>query len=446
MTSYLTRKENRILLITLLCGLFMICAMAMSTAPVHADGGTITIKYPAAAEAGIQADFRLYKVGHFDGNELIWDDGIPDIGINVSESEFTDDEGNVDMDAWAAALAEAAKTLADDIEGPDSKVQVDKIVSGKTNAEGIATATVPANGLYLVVGSRQTVTKDGVTTGITPVPGFVTIFQGTAQVEIKATEDKAKQLMVRKFWPADLSGAEKAREEALRPEGIQVKICSRTSASAEYEVDQTVNNGDPVTLNKDNDWAYQWTTTDIQKEWMCEEIMPEDAQKYYTQTHEETISQDGNTILFNITNTFGSRTLELTKNLDGFVDHGQGGSTTIVFKVEGYIGDEVVYEAKPAIEFNAADRKATTVTGIPMNLTKLVVSEVYTANYTKQDPQEAQLTMSPDGKDGVYKVTFDNPWDKTVDYDSGIINQYGLSDDSNLDKGFEILKRLGLRD
>ena len=57
------------------------------------------------------------------------------------------------------------------------------------------------------------------------------------------------------------------------------------------------------------------------------------------------------------------------------------------------------------------------------------------------------LRIFPDlGKDGVYKVTFDNPWDKTVDYDSGIINQYGLSDDSNLDKGFEILKRLGLRD
>ena len=440
MTRTITQRQSG-WIIAVLCAICLIGGFALATAPVHAAGGTINVTY-SDAQGNFDTTLKVYKVGHFEnGNDLVWDKAFSGLDLpDVSEKNFSGDDK---MKEWADALRNAGYTLQGALEAETDPITIQgyPLDCSISKSTGTGSVSVTENGLYLIIGPREAVTAAGVTTGYTPIPGFVTVFSGRTnpQIAIKSVQDHAKNYQVFKDW--DAADKDKPREELLRPDGIQVKIYYREGSAGTWTEATDLNDGKDIILNEENNWAFNWKSDNLNLEWKTEEIMPEDAAAYYQESRSEDIHD--NYIRFTHKNTFKQYQLKLTKIIDEFVKHNDNVATDIIFRVDGYKGGEVVYSVPAAISFTTAGSNDTIIDNIPLNLDKIVVTEVYTANYTPKGPTEATVT-TPNNQ-GVYEVSFDNGWSKTVNYDSGIINKYGLTNQTDLGDGYEILERIGLR-
>ena len=436
MTRTTTRRQNG-WIIALLCAVCLIGGLALTAEPAHAAGGTINVTYSQAVD-NFDTTFKVYKVGSFEnGNDLVWDSAFSGLTLpDVSEKNFS---GEDKMDKWREALIKAGTTLQAALESAEDPIEIEgyPLNCPISKATGTGSVSVTEDGLYLIIGPQESVSKGGVTTNYIPVPGFVTVFDGRSVVDIaiKADENHAKYFQVYKEWKA--GEKDKKREELLRPEGIKIGIFYRDSADADWT------KAEEVTLNEDNEWFYKWNTENIQREWSVQEILPEGTDAYYETSQGKEVADQF--IRYTVTNTFKQRSLKLTKVIDEFVKHNDNVATTIVFRIDGYKDNEIVYSVPASIDFTSAGSRDTIIDSIPANLDRIEVTEVYTANYEPKDGKTTATATGPNA-DGVYEVSFDNGWSKTVDYDSGIINKYGLSNQDDLGDGYKILERLGLRE
>ncbi|MBQ9015963.1 MAG: hypothetical protein IJ109_07540 [Firmicutes bacterium] len=456
------------MIISILCGVMLLCAMALTTVTAHADGGTITVNYPETAKAGFSTDFKVYKVGHFEnGNDLVWDKEFSGLGLpNVSEGQFS---GDSKMDDWAAALADAAYKLQEAIDSPDSSITVEPKTC--TVGPNSGSVTVLENGLYLILGPREVANEDGTLVGYEPVPALVTIFTGSAEVTVKPTRDRVKLYQIRKIWgeeAEDGSGEAAADpiEEALRPDKIKLKISSRDSAEESFQSAESLNvvkkneAGETIiekvpakdgffSLEKSDNWSIIWEPDSIEQEWMCEEVLEPIDQSHYRSTQVRKVITNGTVMQITLKNKYDTEELELIKTIPAFIDHnveGSGGqsATTIIFNVKGYIGETKVFERNESVIFDGPGTQKVT-SKIPVNLTKLVVKEAYTANYSAEESDEITLTPE-DLKNGVYTAEFKNKWDSTITPDGGIINQYTAPEDGpnyeDTNGGFTYIKQI----
>ena len=457
MTRTITQRQRGVI-IAVLCTICLIGGFALATAPVHAAGGTINVTY-SSAQGNFDTTFKVYKVGHFEnGNDLVWDDTLGTVASqlpNVSESQF-DQYGDQKTEEWRKALESAGYVLKNALEAPTDPLTIEgyPLTCAISKSTGTGSVSVTENGLYLIYGPQETVQNGGIITHYTPIPGFVTVFSGRTnpEVAIKAVTSQEKQYQVVKEWVYD--DADEDREKLLRPDGIRVRIYYRDDPDDEWTEATFLNDGKPIILkdDPDNPWSFKWnwnTTESPTREWTAQEDpLPADAAPYYVVSPpEEDPIPSGYVKRFILKNTFKQYSLELTKVMDEFVKHNDHVATTITFEIKGYVGDEVTYSTRTSIGFTGPGEKYTTVPNIPVNLDKIVVTEIYTANYTPSDPNPdadgvASVTLyKKDLEDGVYKAKFKNDWSETVNYDGGVINQFKLEDDGqyhyNIEKLFE---------
>ena len=471
MTRTITQRQRGVI-IAVLCTICLIGGFALATAPVHAAGGTITVSYPIAQQEHFSADFKIYKVGHFkNGNELEWDNTLGSVVSklpNVSESQF-DQYGDQKTEKWSEALAEAAYTLQEAIESPESTISIQP----KTCTVGpdSSQATVEVNedeyGLYLILGHRTVVDESGVEVGYEPVPALVTIFKGRSQVTVqpKMTKDRVTQCQIRKIWGEE-DAEEDPIEAALRPKSIQVRISYKDPEDQDYQTADSIDviNEDGsvtptsltnglYTLNGDNNWSVLWKSVKIEREWMREEVLEPIDKSHYRTTLIKKIVTNGKTLQFTLKNEYDTDELEIIKTMNTFIDHNVEGvqqhvATAIIFNIKGYIekdGEDVkVFEQHESVLFDGPGTQSVS-RNIPVNLTKLVVEEVYTGNYGAQESKT--ITLYPeDIKDGRYTADFTNKWESKITPEGGIINQYsapeGGPDFEHDDGGFEYIKQI----
>ena len=105
------------------------------------------------------------------------------------------------------------------------------------------------------------------------------------------------------------------------------------------------------------------------------------------------------------------------------MQHSNNVSTVFTFVVTGYIGTQQVLYKTVAVEFTGPGEKTLNVGKIPDGLTRLVVREVDSPNYTVVGNAEKEATLDGD----TYSVTFENKYDKTTNFEGGVINKYKQS-------------------
>ena len=414
--------------------LAMVLTMGITALPSYAAGnGTASVTYKPAADGKVTTTFSLYKVGHFeryqegdvipDGNKvgdsyLALDEGMPDsVNVNIRKRDYTDDDGNVDTDAWIAAWQEQAASLAAVI-GTTSAPKFEEV----TNADGVAVFSGLEDGLYLVTGPKQEyMDKDtGENTYFTPNPSFIMVLNGTAELEVKYEEQCIKEYVIKKAWVDE-------GHEALRPETIKVILSRKDSSVPDAEWEET-----EITLSKENDWSYSWSS-DPKYEWTWREEMDDETAIHYIVSTASRMGKlvdddgqeinDDNIKYVTITNTYTKRQLLIEKILDQFLENGDN-SATFVFEIRGFIDDRQVYKASAGINFakDATGSLTTLVDNIPVNLTRLEVEEVYASNYKAVGAVKKDADFHPE--EGLYTVSFENEFNDDITIKGGIVNKY----------------------
>ena len=468
MTRIMTHKQKG-LIISLLCAFCLLGGLVLTAAPVHAAGGTITIDYPTAVKADLTTEFRVYKVGSFEnGNTLVWDSTLGDLAgklPNVSESEF-EKYGNKKMEKWSETLADAAYQLQAAIESPESTISIDPRTCTVGPATGKADVTgLQDNGLYLILGPREVSNSSGVMVGYEPVPALVTLFKGEATATIKPTMDRVTKYQVIKKWGDDDSEDADPIEEALRPSAIKVKLSYKDKDDTEFKTAESINvvTEDGTETRRSDDglydltasenWSIVWEVKDREQQWMCKEVLQPIDESHYKTTQVKKVVANGSTLQFALQNKYDTEELELVKTMPTFIDHNVEGvehhlATTIVFNIKGYIAEDgkdvKVFDRHESVLFEGTGTQSVPVK-VPVNLTKLIVEEVYTGNYGAEESDTITLTPK-DLKDGVYTAKFTNKWESTITPEGGIINQYsapeGGPDFGSNDGGFEYVKKI----
>ncbi len=399
-TKSMTMKTILAALLTIV----LIGTMAGIAEPSYAAGrkANITIADYQGLETDAKFEFKLYKVGHYDGPRIVVEKEYGDnIDVNIPES---DPDRAEKLLAMASTVAEKIDKDADPDAGPLSAGAGDTI-----------SFDVDENSLYVLVGN--TIQSNGY--NWTPQPVFIDILnydkQFSFEGDVKIVKDPiVNDHVVRKEW----NPAYNEIDENFRLPSIDVKI--------KYNGEEV----DTQTLDPDNSWAYAWKSTEVpgdEEGKVNVEYIDKDGNVLDTLTNvdpgrwttEEDLSNvdpkiAARYIVANvnsiITNTYSTTSLKLTKKLDGFVDTGEAGNVTMAFKIVGTRGDDEteVYSNYVGLTFtkNGEYSQTVTVDNIPKSADKITVTEVYSGNYTSDATEGVTATYNEE--EGIWEVEIDN--------------------------------------
>ena len=410
-----TRKLNRTVRLLLL--MLLVVVFAAWTGLGSMTGFAKTEQKPYTGSYGIEGKYMadvssvgstkltLYRVGSFDRDK----DGKSIIDLDDAFN-CTLPETSKDDEHWVSDWLDVAHTIEMQIDA-DSTLQ-DRLKAGETTTDegGFYAFDKLASGVYLITGESKEVTDQatGKTTYWWPQAMLVQVLQSTAEANLKPATSEQQKFQVIKTWSG---GAE------ARPASIKVHVS--------YDGKEIA--GSPFTLDESNHWTAKWTAgkdqTDASK-WEVVEEMGEAAVNF---TSVITGPGTGEIGTYNITNTYNppvtDKTLELVKRVPEYVQHSNNVSTVFTFVVTGYIGTQQVLYKTVAVEFTGPGEKTLNVGKIPDGLTRLVVREVDSPNYTVVGNAEKEATLDGD----TYSVTFENKYDKTTNFEGGVINKYKQS-------------------
>lgn len=235
--------------------------MVLSVTAFAAEA-SLTVKFVDNGTPIVGAQFELYRVGQIDENGLATLDEA--LGIDASLWEMSQSE-------W--------RDLSLTVHGAVHSKQMESVVSGTTDADGILKLEGLEKGLYLLAGTPHTQNN----LVYTPEAYLITLPVWNAEgdddynptVEPKyETSDELISRKVLKIW-------DDASNESARPASVEVQLFENGTVY------------DTVTLSKDNNWQYEWPALKAASTWTIAEKVPAG----YTSK----VTQDGNT--FVVTNT-----------------------------------------------------------------------------------------------------------------------------------------------
>ena len=356
---------------------------------------------------------HLYRVGSFvdkDGEATIeLEDNLKPYTLPATKKGEDTDET-----AWTTEWLNFAGTIAMKIDSDEDLAKQLKVKDATTGAtDGAYTFSGLKSGVYLITGESQTVTLNGKETKWWPQAMVVQVLQGESKANLKPQSGDFRNFRVYKTW----SGGENAR-----PKSITVHV--------QYDGQEI--DGSPFTLDESNNWSATWKSkmnqTDASK-WSVTEDMGTAAIDF---TAVITTNDSGDTRTYNITNTYNpppsESELELVKSLPVILKHGDGSkvSTTFTFEIKGYLGDQVVYHRYAGMAFNDAGEQTLKITGMPVGMTKVEVTEMTSANYKVAGSATKEADF--DEEASKYSVSFENTFDDTHRYSGGVVNRYDKSD------------------
>lgn len=385
----------------------------------------------------VKTTFSLYKVGHYenvDGKSVIaLDPPFNNVTLPTKSKEEYSDEN-----AWIKDWLAAAQTMSMRLDGQTPVVTTGEVTGNKPFSLG----GITEKGLYLLVGTSCEFDMDGQTVWWRPQPMLIQVFDGSnTTVNVKPECETSSKFRVTKYWACPNQDYSTI-ESSIRPASVTVRIY--------YD---RANNSTPVyteELNAGNSWTFEWKANQNQKDptkWTVEEeALGGEAGNYYTYTVESpgTATSGGNSNaasekLFKVTNTFNPPKLKIIKKLDNYLNNSDNVSTTFAFEVTGYKNnaagaEEQVYHKYVSLKFDA-DGKLTNekeVNYIPVGLSKLVVREVESPNYTVDQAVKTYTAKAGDTDDitfdgNLYTVSFKNTFNGETHFDGGVINHFNMN-------------------
>lgn len=392
----------------------MVAALFVVSVPAFA-AGTHTVSGEYSLEGGNTKDtsFKLYRVGGFgrdaDGKAiLVLDESIVSevpIDINIKKEGMDEDKWK---EAWLKSAALVAKYLPS-----GTQPVANATITGDDGKFAFSPAV--ENGLYLVTSDSDPIITDGpddTALAWTPLPMLVLVLNDDVEITIKPTSEAlVKNVTVYKTW-------EDEGHETLRPDSIQVQLTYNGK-----------NEGDPVTLQKDDSGVlkYEWKNlTKVKGVYDVTEIMSDEMMENYTVSYSS--NEEGITKTINITNKYDRYKVVLLKKMPDFIANGDQATTTFVFEVKGYESAESqspIYSTRVGLQVEPGEtQKEITVPAIPRSVKHITVKELYSGGYTPNpsDAQVADFTVTDD-EGGVYSATFTNTFN-TPFYSGGVINQF----------------------
>lgn len=401
----------------------------------------------------VKTTFSLYKVGHYERNAdgksvIVLDPPFNNVTLpEKSKEEYSDDN------AWIKDWLAVAQTMSMNL-----SEQTPVATSGEIEGNGSFTlGGIKEKGLYLLVGTScnlENVPNEGQISWWRPQPMLIQVYDGSKrEVNVKPECETLHKFRVTKYWAPCPDEETSAIESSIRPESVHVKIyydkANNPDAEPAHEADLT-----------NPDWSFSWTAKKDQQDpykWTVEEeVFGGQAGLYYSYTVEPIATTAGsqestdvnnanNEKIFKLTNTFNPAKLKITKKLDNYLNNSDNVSTTFVFEVTGYKEnaagvEEQVYHKYVSLKFDADGNEIVNgewtnskeVNYIPVGLSKLVVREVDSSNYTV-DQAVKTYTAKPGDTDDItfadnlYTVSFKNTYDKTTHFDGGVINHFNLN-------------------
>ena len=423
----------------LIAVILAVSAMVITNGPVYGATGSYSIHGSYANPFnGVllseRIDFSLYKIGEFHGSTFEREEALSNVGVDIPV--FTK-KGDRDEEEWTEEWLECANSFSAQL--PDGYDPVSTAQSDAasplssfdfTGLEGAA--------LYLLTGSSQIVpdAQDAdKSRRWTPRPMFVMILNDDAVISLKFTSvPVTKRYAVMKSW-------KDAEHEDKRPEKIEIE------ALYDGKVDSSIS---PIKLpDGDNEWYFEFETEKVNKEWTFREVVSEAIKYNYeisvSEPRESTGKEGDPVLLTTITNTYSRPTLEITKKLPDYVDHGNGTAAVLGFEITGFAlvngEEEAVYHVTAGMTMGADETEKTIeVKDIPRGLTRVVVEESYSGNYAPVGERTKTATFVPaEEGPGKYTVEFENKYDNPS-FTGGVINRY-----SKVDTGaYEVIEQINL--
>ena len=413
-----------------------------------AAGGSVTVSLVHDKILdGSEFTLKIYKVGKWihtsEGKAVL------QLDKSLADAAKVDQIITYESEEDAEALLNSSKLVGEYIKANSSDFTALDTQTVKANGETAVFSGLEDNGLYIITGDTAVVKKKR----WTPVSVYIDLLNNDRTMELNTIKMNSEPIVddysVHKSWNAEDKYKEK--EKKARPESVQVEIRYGNRLV------------DIVTLNEKNNWCYDWKSDESEDDvvvysnvthenpdagvisqnlndengWKLEFEKGDDPQWHVVEVPDEnnirykvgdivftsTVTDGQVTGSFNVINEYDVTELEITKNLDGYVDAGSSSNITVAFSITGYIGDTVAYTNTAGITFEKGDPMSKTVTieNVPKKLTKIEVKEVYAAGYTAADGQTLQTLEQPDA-DGIWRFEFDN--EHGPGQGSGVVNKY----------------------
>lgn len=439
------RRRRARAICAVLAALVLAGIMCIPDMPAYAAG---TINVNVAGMDGLDTDFpgftfNLYEVGAYNGPDFMLYDKYKDV-VNVQIPRY--DEAGQEDPKWQEKWLAAAKTLANHIEHPAegaAPVTPDETFTGIKAGNPIK-YQADKNALYLLVGQTAQYNK----MNYTPVPIFVRTLNGEETYTISNTDALVKIVAepvvynhaLAKDWSGEPVGADGKPVESQRPLAVDVGI---------YYGKQLI---DTITLGGESGkWTYSWKSEEAGKtykyigekktktfepgendnKWYVKEIVNEneivsdEAKAAIANLHfyepEYTENTSASAESFMITNKFAARSLELTKEIDGYDIDDQ--NITFPFLITGTDSSgKVIYTNHVGVVFVRDGKfvsEPTRIEYIPKEVETITVEEEYSANYSQDgDPQ-----ITFDSENNIWKIHVKNKHDGHGPK-SGVVNKY----------------------
>ncbi len=402
--------------------LTVLLLMGLCSQEVFAQG-RVTVKYDPGVDSG-ETTYKLYRVGKFGPNGTFA--FIEPFADNISE---VPNYKKTDPD-WQEKWMTSANVVAEYIKEAEVDPIETKTVSVADSKAGFSFSSTLNNGFYLVTGTSIKETDgSGNVTYHWPRPMYIMVLNDDPEYGLKPAQGKATILKVLKQWEND----------------EDVKDLSRPDKIILHRSYDGVDKGD-IELPHDGNWYYIWETEigeDDPEKWVVtEDIEDEKIKKNYTVLDTDKFDDKTGEWLKTITNTFDRKKLKITKNLPDYISHDDGSTQPFVFEVWGYAGKELEFHKHATILFGAesGESEFTYVENIARTVDRVVVKEVSFGNYKPEGDaeKEAQLDVDDEGN-RIFSVSFTNTINTDQTYDTGVINKYSITGDSE----FKFNKKIG---
>lgn len=408
-------------LLTLLAmALVLAAGLGICTSQIHAADGNYSLKVqystmaeysPGTLESDPATEITLYRVGDCakDLETGKWDkitlaEGLGNITLTQDEIKARNSGTQTErIQAWLDKAATIDNWIQSN-PGLQEELKA-RTTSGNPlsfSGNGSMTFTGLDQGLYLLHASSNWVRGDS--KFWCPQPMLVQIVAAGAEANLKpVSREDVDEITLLKAWNDE--------DENARPESVSVQLA--------YDGEPQ---GEPVVLSEENNWTQTVKTAEGKRNpllWSAAEV-----KIISGYTPEIRVSEVVNgKMTLSITNSVTPPeydSLKLVKEVPVYVDHGDGVSTTFTFEITGYQGSNEAYRRIAGLQFDKNGSKDLIIDTVPRGLTKLVVREIASANYTPEGGAEKEAVLEGD----VYTVSFRNIYDETTHYEGGVINKY----------------------
>ena len=442
------KTRKRLIFKTLIVMLLTILTAGLICLPNIQSFASGTINVTLSSIEGLDTEgfdgftFKLYRVGSIDGQYFKLEPDYDDVNVRIPPKEKYEGDST-----WEQEWLDSAATLANHIEHPAEGAEPPAPVETFTNVKpgNEMSYSSSENGLFLLIGSSERVGNQI----WKPVPMFVRILNSKdnytidGSLKVKATPIVFKHSLKKVFDPEDAGG--------IKPQTIEVGLYF-----GEGENSQLI---DTITLGVNGDsevWNYYWeseeagekyyyihedengetvreefTPVDRDGTWSVKEIvdideMKSDAAKesykylrFFSPTY--STESDEDQTFFTITNKLAFKSLELTKEIDGYDIDDQ--NITFPFLITGKDSTgKVVYTNHVGVAFvrnGELVSEPTKIEYIPKEVVTITVEEEYSANY--EQVGEPEITFDSDSN--IWKIHVKN---KHTGHGpkSGVVNKY----------------------